>query len=36
VHHSVILEFNGKSRRAEMAEERARGGDAPAQTRPEC
>ena len=32
VHHSVILEFNGKSRRAEMAEERARGGDAPAQT----
>lgn len=25
VHHSVILEFNGKSRRAEAAEERSRG-----------
>jgi DNA replication protein DnaC len=34
VHHSVILEFNGKSRRADAAEERARSGDAPAETPP--
>jgi DNA replication protein DnaC len=30
VHHSVILEFNGKSRRADAAEERSRASDAPA------
>jgi DNA replication protein DnaC len=31
VHHSVILEFNGKSRRAEIAEERIRKNDVPAE-----
>jgi DNA replication protein DnaC len=29
VHHSVILEFNGKSRRADEAHQRARGADVP-------
>jgi len=31
VHHSVILEFNGKSRRAEIAEERIRKNEVPAE-----
>jgi hypothetical protein len=31
VHHSVILEFNGKSRRADEAHQRSRGTDASAE-----